>query len=572
MNNRRKIIIIMIAIILIAIIVMGILKFSNISENEEEKETLKFLYNDENNFYYIDEKEKIYTYEGYKSIGDFYNGLAVFSKIIDNKKVYGVMDKNENEIIKSGNYTDINEIENTENYIVENNYLYGVIDKREKIILPIEYKSISAFSAGIYLVETSEDKYYYLASNGKIIKETENYGMFTTQVYSQPTINEEYDELISIDKKYKYYNARTGEKIFDTSDEIDFEYNILFEEKKAISLYDKNLKLKERIETPNTNSISIQKLEIGYIVLKENIPTENCMKYRIYDEDLNLKKEVECPNTKNISIEEMDKEHFYIEEESNSNSKKRSYKTTIYDKNLKEYTRITEGQSNAQYWIAPTGEILFAEEDKDSKDIRIYNSKEENIANISMENYISWKIKLNYILLKTPGRYAYYDVYNESGKLVAEKVYNIWNINGESENYKDKFVEVERSGKEYSVLLQDGTEIKEKGYKWRICGESLIAFNSTSKQMKIYNLQGKLKNEITDIEDIEVCTDTYIILKNSNKYRVYNSEKGKIVFEFDKKMFNYECSNKGMDYIELEDGFYSFEGNKLLEKIKYNKK
>lgn len=57
-----------------------------------------------------------------------------------------------------------------------------------------------------------------------------------------------------------------------------------------------------------------------------------------------------------------------------------------------------------------------------------------------------------------------------------------------------------------------------------------------------------------------VCGDKYLLLKNDNKYNVFNTKNNKNVFEFDISAFKNRYSKKGLEIIELEDAFYNFEG------------
>lgn len=569
-KKKLGLIIGIIAIVVIVIaIVIGVVtlllrdtKEQNLNEN---KEVFSFLYKNEENFYYIDEKNTIYEYKGYKNI-EFENGYAVFSKNIDGKIVYGVMDKKENEIIKSGKYTGIKKLDSVNYYKVEKDSLYGVVDLDGKNIIPIEYENISiiGFSGSdtfVYLVK-KDDKYYYVSSNGSIITETDNYGMFTTQIKSFSKINEDYDGVVFIDNE-NYYNARTGELVFKGKKDINFKYNILFEQENSITLYDKKMQLKEKIETPNTISVEIHNLKSGYILLEETIYKNGTttMRYRIYDQNLNLKKEVECPYARALEIYEIGEEYFYIQESPNGSGKNKKYRTTLYDKNLKEDIQ----DDNVKFFVDNNGKMYFVDNDYTNDIVSVYNIDGEKISTITDHNYVY--SSGDYLVLTNEKSYNdYYDIYRLNGELIAKDIDYVRSFDEEKMNSDINILHLERYRKKYSVLLEDGTELEEDGYSWSICGDNLIAFNSTAKNLKIYDIKGNILNEINNVNDIVVCNNNYVLLKGDDKYRIYNSKENKVGFEFDSESYVKEYSSSGLNVIELKDSFYDYDGKKILEK------
>lgn len=574
MKNKKKMLIITIVsiITILTVVITAIIIFNNSKTKKEEKrEIFTLIYKDEENYYYADEKEKIYTFTGYKKIGEFKNGLAIASKEIDKERQYAIIDKNEKQIVKFGTYDDIDTTGNDKYYQVKKDSLYGIIDEKGDIILPIEYDKISTYDQlDIFYVE-KDDKYYYLSENGKVICETEKKGYFNNSISYSLRINSSYDYLIKIDNNY--YNAKTGDVIFKDRERINFEYNILFENNK-VSIYDKNLKLKEELKDQNVLDIKIEKTDSNYIILIETIKKDNnttYQKYRIYDEELKLKKEVDDINIKYATYVKCTEEYFYIIESDGKTSGDMKTRTTLFNKDLKEWAR--EGSVSSYCHVNSKNEIIFLDNDYKANKVYFYNTKGEKVATIENHGVGTAYICGDYIALGNV-KDKNYSIYKQNGELVATGA-----------KYKEvltnKIIALERiTSKENSVIFENGKEIKLNNYDWNLYGETIIAINLSEKKVKTYDKQGNLKNEFSDITGIDKCESTYI---TSNRYVLLKS-KGKII-SFDtvnnKKVFEFEKDSTSGDYavqgnyarsgvyiIELEDGFYNFEGKKLLDKKK----
>ncbi|MCI8700512.1 MAG: WG repeat-containing protein [Clostridia bacterium] len=577
MKNKKKMLIVSIVsiITILAVVITAIIIFNNSktrTKKEEEREVFTLIYKDEENYYYADEKEKIYTFTGYKKIGEFKNGLAIASKEIDKERQYAIIDKNEKQIVKFGTYDYIKTTDNDKYYEVKKDSLNGIIDEKGNIIIPLEYDQISTYNnLGIFYVE-KDDKYYYLSENGKVICETEEKGFFNNSINYSFRINSSYDYLIKIDNNY--YNAKTGDVIFKDREKINFQYNILFENNK-VSIYDKNLKLKEELKDQNVLEIKIEKTDTNYIILIETIKKDDnttYQKYRIYDEELKLKKEVDDINVKYVTYINCREEYFYIVESDGKTSGDKKIRIILFNKDLKEFIR--EDSTYSSFHINSKNEITVISRDDKANKVYFYNTKGEKVATIENFSYDEKCYKSgDYIALKSRTDKTY-SIYKTNGELIATGANYI-------DELTNKIIKItRRSSNENSVIFENGKEIKLNNYDWNLYGETIIAINLREKKVKTYDKQGNLKNEFSDIIGIDSCnskyitSNRYVLLKGNGKIISFDTLNNKKVFEFEKDSMagdyvvrgNYAGS--GVYIIELEDGFYNFEGKKLLDKKK----
>lgn len=559
LNNRKKMIFFAFIIVVVLVVIGLVIAQPKDKKDNEENDVLEFLYEKDNILYYSDINGKIYKYNGYKKINQFNNGVAIFLKDIDGQSCYGLIDKNGKEVVSPGKYSRIEETNVDGLFEVSENSLYGIIDSKGNKLIPIEYEDIKLLTyktdTYIYYVKKNNKKYFMSSNGNKIVDSNDNYDSLKTN--SLKKINDDYDGVVCINNIF--YNARTGEKVYDNNEKIKFEYNILFDGNK-IKIYNKELKVKQEINEDNLQNVQVYSLESGYIVLVETIKGEedSYSKYIIYDSNLNQKKVVDCLNARELKIDEIGSDYFYIMENYSYSGKKIKYKTTLYDKDLKE--NIIEKENNQYCSVDNKGKVLFLGSDYDKREVSFYNVQGKEISKIEGHKINTKFSYNNYIALQNIGKSGYiYDIYNFNGDIISENISNI-------ENSKSNYLILKRKDSCSSVLLENGTEIKEDGYNANLCDDKIVFYNSNEKMIKIYNNSGKCENTIKDVYELKVCNDKYLLLKDNNKYKVYNCEKDKIVFEFESSKFKNEYSSKKINIVELDDAFYTFDGKIVIKK------
>ncbi len=556
-KNKKIILIAVISLIVILLIVAALFLLGNkkeSSKNDGEGNVFKRIYAMDGDIYFSDANGNITIFKDFDRIGKFNNDLAVASKLVDGERKYTIINKSGKEIVKLGEYDSIDEIDGINYFKVEKDNVYGIIDDKGKIILPIEYEKISVFD-DVFIFEVRKDgKYYLLSQNGNTIYESEQTSTITSY-YKR--FDENYDYLVKIGEKY--YNAKTGEQVFSDRNSINFEYNVLYENKK-ISLYDKNLKLKTEIPDQNVINMKVYKTKSNHIVIMETIQNgdSSYYKYRIYDENLDLKKELTSTTVKSLSFSQLGDDYFFIVEKEPNGTKDSKYTLTLFDKNLKESKRESSRSINAM--VTSKGEVAFIECDYSKDIVSIYDINGKELVSIKDS-----KIETNYktgdyiALTLTKNSPRTYNIYNIKGELVSKNV-------SYKDPLSDNIISLRRDSGDNSVIFETGEEITNKDYYFTIHGESIIGNNSKEKQVKIYDKVGKLKAEYSNINQITNCREKYILLRGDNKYTVYSTISNKQVFEFDISSYKDQYSAQGVYVIELEDAFYTFEGKKIIDK------
>lgn len=555
-KNKKIILIAVISVIILLLIIVGVFLIGNkkeSSKSNEKSNVFKRIYAMDGELYFSDANGNITIFKDFDRIGEFNDGLAIASKLVDGERKYTIINKNGKEIVKLGEYDSIDEIDESDYFKVEKDNLYGVIDSKGKIILPIKYKRINMYTDVLIFEATKDDKTYLITQNGNIISESEK----ITSFYKR--FDDNYDYLVKIGEKY--YNAKTGEQVFSDKNagSIYFEYNVLYYNKK-ISLYDKNLKLKTEIPDQNVINRTVYKTKSNHLVIMETIQNgdSSYYKYRIYDENLDLKKESTSTTARSLSFSQMGEDYFFIVEKEPNGTKDFKYILTLYDKNLKETKRESSNSINAM--VTSKGEVAFIECDYIKDIVTIYDSNGKQLLSLKDS-----KIETNYktgdyiALTLTKNSPRTYDIYNIKGKLVSKNV-------SYKEPLSDNIISLRRDSGDNSVIFETGEEITNKDYYFTIHGESIIGNNSKEKHVKIYDKVGKLKIEYSNINQITNCKEKYILLRGDNKYTVYNTISNKQVFEFDISSYKDQYSAQGVYVIELEDAFYTFEGKKIIDK------
>jgi len=578
-NNSKKFIIIgVIAAVIILLVVLVVIfskgRSSNETKKKEDIETnfkdigLVFLYEDENDtYYYVDGKNKTYTFEGYSSMVELPDDYFIVKK--DNK--YGVIDKDEKEIINFGIYDEIETAYDDELSLleVEKDDKYGVIDFSGKEIVPIEYDDVhTIYFSGLdlYVFYVAKDgKFFYLSSSGKYLMDTEEvgyWGSYDVKTYIDE-VRDDYDYLILINES-KFFNARTGEEVNITPNEyggVNFKYNIWYEQYKGYTIFDKNLKVKEVVSKENLTGLEVYKVLDKYIVVVEEYEEnrkENS-KYRIFDLDYKLLKEVDCPNIRTLTVEETNGKYFSIIE-NGTWAGNLNHNMTIYDADLK--SKYVETKFSRDVVVDNSGNTLLIDEDYSGKVVTLYDFdlKEK----FKKENYRSEKFINDMLVLQDMSKYVSYDVFNLNGEKLFSG-YDDWStLYSDFENDK-VFLMLETDYRDYELVLNEKTKLYNKGYYWSLMDGKVISSDlKTNNNLKVYDYYGELLNDIKDVEEYDIVSDRYMYIFTAEKGYIYDAKKNKNVFEFDVDRYVEDLQYKGLDIVQLDDGFYTYEGKLVL--------
>lgn len=478
------------------------------------------LLDEENDvFTYSDQKGNTIQYVGYTDMEDFYFDTTCVARISDEseyKREYALIKSNQKTVVEYGIYDDIDQIDEGRFYEVEKDDMYGIIDYKGNIVVPVEYdyireNTIQDETQYVFACEREDDeKYDYITETGKLLITLDEYESFTYYY----TLSEDAATLVEIDEKY--FNTVTGEEMFVGKEDVEYKYNVLIEEEKY-TLYNKDLTVKAEVECPNTTYFDVTKSG-SYVMIEQTIKDEDnwntSKKYTLYDENMNVVKE---SDTEIVFYQYEDSDLYFITEENG----------TITVSDAKGNVKFT-----AEGYKFPSGNL---------DDMFMYfKSKNNNNT---------------------------YDLYNLEGTKVLEGLSSIAMQEG---GYleKDYMMICRRAdGKlNKSILLESLVEIPvdesvnviEK-YK-----NHILTSNWSDEVVRIYNLNGEQVGE--DI--FGTWSDTngkYITIQTDDNYMIYNLETATKTFECEKSV--YVDTFESVRLIELEDGFYNYDGELVLGRM-----
>ena len=570
-NKKNKFIIIGVIaavaiLIIVLIVVFGSLfgkdglniKMPGLGEQKEHQ--FINIYEKDNIHYYVDENSKLYTFSGYSTLEEFENGYAVFSKENEkNKTEYGVINEKEKEVIKPGIYSEISRASNNCNFFkVKKDDSVGVVDEKGKIIIPVEYEDIHTISYSgtnkcIFIVG-KDDKYHYASSNGTLFLETEKPSYWGGNTRVLETINEEYAGIVEIEDNY--YNTVTGEKInINLVNDIYFKKSVYFDEN-GYQIFGKDGKVKEEYSFPGITEFEVYVTQTKHIVItgrnyKDKIYTAF---YRIYDMDFKLLKSKEIPETYRITLEEVNDKYFYLSLDKTF-TKTKNYKTILFDSKLNE--TVKESLILGDYHETNNGELIYTESDYKKK-FEAYNLKGEKL--FSLDKNYGDKFEGELFTLYDMNNSSKYSVYNLEGKQLA-KGFDRYSLLGK------KFVVGYNYNYKETLVLTNGKKIFLENYTWGSCGDMPSAYNKKDGSYKVYDLEGNIILE-QKIKEVECIGDKYEILAGEEKAVIYDVKNYKPIFEFDSEQYSYRrhSYDRGVEIIELENGFYTFDGKLVLSK------
>lgn len=503
------IIIAIVVVILIVVLVMINIKKDDTKKIEGYAKLLE--YKDET-YTYIFDKNKIKTYNGYSDMSDFYYDVTCVSKKLEENKYFSedaLINSSEKIIVDYSVYDDITQIAKGRYYKVEKDNQYGIIDYEGNVLIPVEYEYITVSAVQddkeyIFVGEKENEKYEYINESGKVMMTSEGKS-YSSNISYYNKFNDEYNTIISInvDGKNKYFNLVTGEEVLKSEENISFKYNMQIKDKKII-IYNKDMSIKEEIDSSNSYSITSDVYYKKYIVLSERTLVDG----------------------------------------------KRSGKFTVFDEN---YNKIFTSDSEITLVQDINENIYFVTTGNDN--VEIY-SKKGLVAKIDEHTYTSSNNeKSNYIVTKRISENSY-DVYDFKGNVVVEGIAGY--------KYSGNLLIITRKDDTSSndhILLGNGSEIALNTGDNVIADKYIIVENLTDKIVKIYTLKGNLVfDPITGTKSL--YTDKYVFVKNDNVYRIFDVEEKIKKFEYNSDDF--VSRDEEFNLIKLKDGYYNYDGTKIL--------
>ncbi len=501
-------------IVLVIVVILGISLIKNCFNGKKEESPKLVGYqrlvytSDEGEYKFINLEGDVKTYSGYKSMSDFYYDVTNVSRESENSVIeYALINKNKKEVVKFGTYDNIVQVIGGKYYKVLKDGKFGIIDTKGKVILEPQYEYISATTVqdGTELVfECQNGEHYDLMNEkGKIFTSIEK------SVHSISYINRlnsNFDTIVKINlnDSVKYFNLSTGEELFAGITDVNMSYNILKEENK-VTIFDKNYKKSKVIDTSSDYSVEARAYFNKYILVEQ----------------------------KNVS------------------SGNREYKYTVYDEDLKV---VTESENKINIICSAAGDAYFLVNEEDGVKIINENKKSKKVKGYEFNsNSIS---DLQAIVLNPIGDTSSYALFNFKGKKIDENI--------SSYNYKGASLSVGKNGEESYLLFTDGT-------KYQLTSDDSIS--ATEYYLTVENLKSGyvslLSNEgkvvLDKVQGTKILyNEKYIGLQVDKTINIYNTTTGKMTFTY--SLDNYIDRDETVNYVELIDGYYSFDGKKIIEK------
>ena len=512
---RRPIVRLFILLVLIIVIVIVAKNCFKSNDNEETLVGYQKLINvTDNKYTFVNMDGKVKTYEGYTSMDDFYYDVTCVSKPSEDDNAItqmALINKNNRNVIKFGEYDSYVQVVGGKYYKVEKNGKYGIINYEGKVIINPEYDYISITTVQeateVVFECQKENKYYFINEQGMTIMETES--ALHSISYSNK-FNNKYDTVIyiSVDGVKRYFNLVTGEELFTDKQDVNFSYNISKEEGK-ISFYDRNAKLKTEIDTSTDYSADVRVYFKKYVILEQKNVESGTReyKYTVYDSDF---KQVLESSSKINPVQDIDDNVYFIINENNG--------VKIVDENKKE--RLIEGYE--------------------------FNGTSTN--------------NLQFLVLNPLDNENKYEVYNLKGKQI------IADVNEYTQKGSGLLIgKYDDSGNlTRSLVLGDGKLIALSSDDNVLANEYYLTIEDTkNSKVSVVDTKGNIK--VDKVNGTKVFyNEKYIGVQNGDNVNIYDIETGKQTYTYSIK--DYVDRDETVDVIELTTGFYGFDGKVILKK------
>jgi len=493
-------------------------------EEVKKSETYKWIYTSPDSvMYYANEDEEICSFSGYKELGTYFYHNVNFGR--DNSRNWVLIDIEGNNIVEPGTY-DYMERENEEYFKVrndtENGDQCGIIDYRGNVIIPLEYERTKCYESAAFggdpcityfVAETKEGEYVLFTEGGiEITRTTQEFSQYDVFVY------EPYNEKCIPTVRFEdtVYNLNDGKEILRVADGDVYAYNFYYEkDTNTLTVYDENFAVKEKITD----------LDIG--------------------------------------------DTFFFEKPYNELFRVRSNENYYFTRELTVEKIVVD----TTHHVLANGEEYRSEIDVEAEEVHIYNAAREEVCTPSY--YDSNGREVNRISVAGNYLVAVCGSHNKSAiidmKTGAYLMDGIVYIAYSPEN--DLVIASQTSGDEtaYTVFRENFTMKLPTGARCKMCDNGFWVLDWGSAKATFYDLNGVAQNEVTGITDsMQMRDNDYFLQCEDGTGKVINKEDGSITFSFEVSTCNiyslYYAEGDNVGIIELEDGFYNHNGEKLIEK------
>lgn len=532
-ENKKKMILVIIAVIILIAIGVGIaLLFDNkktkLGNETSNHETFKKIYStNENDVYYVNDEEKVYSFSGYGNLDEyFYNNVTLG---YDSSFKYFLMNINKKYVVEPGAFDMIRRA-GEDYYYVTKDKMQGVIDYKGNIIIPTKYYTVGYYennSVKFFIAYDQEkNESYIFNSNGTLI--TKSKGKISSyDVSGFYPICEKCIETILYNKTL--YNTTNGDILLENL-EGTFYYNFYSTNGKLI-VYNEKYKVKEEIN--NFNSSTFEITEEGYVMA-------NGVKSVYLNEKLEL-----------------------IDESEKNKKEQQSF--------IKEngFTEMVGGN----YHIFSNNNKYITKIDEASNSIIIYDKKGNKLKSVSVSNANSVKkiYSLGNYFIVNYGFYQTPNVLDENGEFVVK------NASYVSLSEENEILVVGLNSSQF-FLINDKFKLEFTGkVNYVMNKKGFIVYDESNKKVTSYDLNGKIKTTINNVDNFDRLVDGYVlVVDNSGSHKILDTQNGNISYEFNllyknkNEYHNYykpfEHLKDNIGVIETSDGFYSLKGEKLIDK------
>ena len=509
--------IVKLALLIIAIILVVVVVKNCGTSGKKEDTTLvgyqKLVDVTDSKYTYVDLDGKVKEYEGYTSMDDFYYDVTCVSKLDKDTGTtqMALINKNKGEVVKFGEYTNFTQVVGGKFYKVEKDGKYGVIDYKGKVIINPEYSYISITTvqeATEVVFECQKDgKYIFINESGKQFYETE---VALHSISYANKFNDEYDTIIyiSFDGEKKYFDLVTGEELFQDNQDVNISYNILKSDGK-ISFYYKKGKLKTELDTSEDYSSDARVYFKKYVVVEQKNVTSGTRKYKYTVYDTDFKKVLESENKIN-PVQDIDGNVYFIENE-------------------------TDG-------------VKIINENKKSVKVSGCEFNGNNINN------------LQYLVLNPSNDVSSYEVYTFKGKKVMDGIVE-YSSKGFGLTVEKN---IEGSTSQKLLLLGKNSQIElAQEDEVNATNDYLTIENTKENVVSVVDKDGKVKVDKAQGTKL-FCVEKYIGVQNGESINIYSIETGKMTYSY--SVADYLNRDETVNVIELNKGYYTFDGKTILEK------
>ncbi|MBQ9766915.1 MAG: sigma-70 family RNA polymerase sigma factor [Lachnospiraceae bacterium] len=456
--------------------------------------------------YFANENEEVIQFTKFESVGKEIFHNVTFAYDEDGNQM--LIDINQNLITEPGLYYDIDR-NNEEQFCVRNEEgQYGVIDYTGRTVIPMEYSRMNYITdnegvLGCYVAEKKDTgEYFIITTEGNIaLKTTEEVDKYLIKMERAHTS----DSVATLYYEGTLYNLNTGEELLSGLESGRYLQHLYFEGE-SVTVYDATFQEKTTLNDFEYFSQSVN--EDGRIEIRARGNS-----YWYLSEDYEL-----------TEIVEEDYEEIVL-----ANGKK--YRGVI---------------------------------DKEAKLAHIYEESGEEYMSISFAGSTVYHVGAAGNFFTVAGRL--HDAI--TGEMLIERG------DGYRDNERNELVETSLGSGSYlrEMVVGNGFVLTFEGeHDFMMHKNGFWCYDRDEKVAYSYDLNGNLLQEISGIEKVMTCPYEYFILMvEEGKSKVCSYEDGSILWEVDfttesSGYFPYSFSADNIAIIQLSDGLYNLNGERLVE-------